>query len=77
MEALRARSTAVDDRERAYGHSAMIRLAEENGGLPRGLQTLPVPGWARFFSRFAAIRRSLAFCCSIAAGRPNGLCCGC
>ena len=55
MEALRARRTAVYDRERAYGNSAMIRLAEENGGLPRGLQTLPVPGWARFFSRLAAI----------------------
>ena len=33
----------------------MIRLAEENGGLPRGLQTLPVPGWARFFIWLAAI----------------------
>ena len=55
MEALRARRTVVYDRERAYGDPAMIRLAEENGGLPRDLPTLPVPGWARFFSRLAAI----------------------
>ena len=55
MEALRARRTVVYDRDRAFGDPAMIRLAEENGGLPRDLPTLPVPGWARFFSRLAAL----------------------
>ncbi len=55
MEALRAGRTVVYDRERTYGDPAVIRLAEENGGLPRDPPTLPAPGWARFFSRLAAI----------------------
>jgi predicted metal-dependent phosphoesterase TrpH len=55
MEALRARRTVVFDRERAYGDPAMIRLVEENGGLPTGPPTLPAPGWLRFFSRLAAV----------------------
>ena len=55
MEALRADRTVVYDRERAYGDAEMVKLAEENGGLPRDLPTLPAPGWTRFFNRLAEI----------------------
>lgn len=55
LDAIREGRTVVYDRERAYGDPAMIKIASENGGLPRAVPELPAPGAAKLFSRVAAL----------------------
>jgi predicted metal-dependent phosphoesterase TrpH len=55
LDALREGRTVVYDREHVYGDPAMIRIAEQHGGLPRDVPRIPVPGAARAFSHLAAI----------------------
>jgi len=55
LDSLREGRTVVYDRERAYGDPALIRLAEESGGLPRDVPDLPPPGVLSVFSRLACV----------------------
>jgi hypothetical protein len=55
LSALRDGRTVVYDRDRAYGDPDLIALAEANGGLPRDVPEIPVPGALSVFSRMAAV----------------------
>lgn len=54
LGALREGRTVVYDGGRSYGEPALIRLVEQNGGLPDDVPAMPEPGAARLFSRIAA-----------------------
>jgi hypothetical protein len=53
LSALRQRHTVVYDRGRAYGDPALIRLAAEDGTLPKLALAMPAPGYLKVYSRIA------------------------
>jgi hypothetical protein len=55
LSALRQRHTVVYDRGRAYGDPALIRLAAEDGTLPKLALAMPAPGYLKVYSRIAGI----------------------
>ena len=55
LDALRQGHTVVYDRGRVYGDPALIRLAAEDGTLPKLALAAPVPGLLSVYSRVAGI----------------------
>jgi predicted metal-dependent phosphoesterase TrpH len=55
LSAVREGRTVVYDRGRAYGDPALIRLAAEDGTLPKLALTSPVVGYLSVYSRVAGI----------------------
>jgi len=45
----------VYDRDRAYGDPTLIRLVDDDGGLPREIPEFPAPGALNVFSRLAGV----------------------